>query len=325
MMVGFKVILRIIIGVLVGTGFLLGLFVYLVRQPSAAVEDNGFQGQARPARIEQNLRYIVEDCFPRDAGNPDNLLKTADYVRVRFEEAGLDARYQEYEADGTVFRNVVAVAGPEDGDTWIVGAHYDAYMERPGADDNASGVAVLIEIAELLGGMEDIPARVVFVAYCTEEPPYFASESMGSYVHAHRLAATSHRVAGMVCLEMLGYYCEVQPWPVALLDLAYPDRGDFIAVVGRWADRKLARSLRTWIDGTPGIDAVSYNGPDPGGLSYSDHRNYWAEGFSAVMVTDTAFIRNPHYHTEQDTPEKLDYHKMASIAEGVAGFLHSRR
>ncbi len=113
MMVGFKITLRIIIGVLVGTCILLGLFVYLVRQPSAAVKGNGFEGQASPARIKQDLRYMVEDCFPRDAGNPENLLKVAEYVRARFEDAGLDARYQEYEAEGTVFRNVLGVAGPE--------------------------------------------------------------------------------------------------------------------------------------------------------------------------------------------------------------------
>ncbi len=317
-------IIKIFIGVIGGIFLLLGFFVGLVRQPMAAVDRNGFQGLASAARIEEDLRFIVESCFPRDAGNPDNLLTAAVYIRAGFEEAGLEARFQEYEADGQTYRNVVGTLGPRSGTVYVLGAHYDAYMERPGADDNASGTAVLMEIARLLGDRDDLQAQIVFVAFCTEEPPYFASTNMGSYVHAHQLAAGPDRVAGMICLEMLGYYTEEQPWPMWLLDLAYTDRGDFIAVTGRWSDRILAREVRSWIDGTAGIDAVSYNGPDPGGLSYSDHRNYWAEGISAVMITDTAFIRNPHYHTAEDTPDTLDYGKMASIAEGVAGFLHSR-
>jgi len=320
-----KSLIRIIAGVLAVGCLLLGLFVYLVRQPAGSVEQNSFSGQADAARIEGDLRYIVEDCFPRDARHPDNLRKAAEYIDAQFKETGLPSSFQDYSADGTAYHNVVAALGPADGEVWVVGAHYDAYGEKPGADDNASGTAVLVEIARLLAARDAPAVRVVLVAYCTEEPPYFGSENMGSYVHAHRLAEDPERVGGMIGLEMLGYYCEVQPWPVALLDLAYTDRGDFIAVAGRWADRKLARELRRWIDGTAGIDAVSYSGPDPGGLSFSDHRNYWAEGFTAVMITDTAFIRNEHYHTDGDTPETLDYHRMAAIAEGVAGFLHARR
>jgi len=302
---------------------LLSFFVGLVRQPMAAVETNEFQGLAIPERLETDLRHIVEQCFPRNAGHPEKLLEAAGYIRDRFDEAGLRVSFQEYAADGSTYRNVVAGLGNEEGETWVVGAHYDAFMEKPGADDNASGTAVLIEIARLLAG-RDLPVRVLLVAFCTEEPPHFASENMGSFVHARGLARGPHRVAGMICLEMVGYYTDVQPWPSWLLDVAYTDRGDFIAVTGRWSDRVLARELRAWIDGTAGIDAVSYNGPDPGGLSLSDHRNYWAEGIPAVMVTDTAFIRNPYYHTDDDTPDTLDYHKMAAIAEGVAGFLHSR-
>ena len=318
-----RTIIKILIGVIVGVFLLLGFFIGLVRQPMAAVSSNDFEGLASAQRIEEDLRFIVESCFPRDAGNPDNLLTAAVYIRAAFEEAGLEARFQEYEADGETYRNVVGILGPAGGDTYVVGAHYDAYMERPGADDNASGTAVLMEIARLLGG-KDLQARIVFVAFCTEEPPYFASTNMGSSVHARQLAASADRVAGMICLEMLGYYSEVQPWPVWLLKLAFPGRGEFIGVAGRWSDRILAREVRSWIDGTAGIDAVSYNGPDPGGLSLSDHRNYWAEGFTAVMVTDTAFMRNPHYHTIDDTPDTLDYDRMAAIAEGVSGYLRSR-
>jgi len=318
-----RTLIKISIVSALGILLLLAFFVVLVRQPLAAVKASPFAGRASAARIESDLLTIVEDCFPRDAGNPENLARAATHIAGRFAEAGLRVAYQDYTAGGTPYRNVVASAGPEAGDILVVGAHYDAYMEKPGADDNASGVAVLLEIARLLGD-EPLTRPVVLVAFCTEEPPYFASEQMGSFVHARRLAESGEPVSGMICLEMLGYYTEVQPWPVWLLDVAYPDRGDFIAVVGRWSDRQLARELRSWIDGTGGIDAVSYNGPDPGGLSLSDHRNYWAEGFTAVMVTDTAFIRNPNYHTDRDTPDTLDYEKMAAIAEGVAGYLQAR-
>jgi len=317
-------IIKIAITVIIGVLLLLTFFVGLVRQPMAAVKSNPFDGLADPARVKADLLHIVEDCFPRDAGNPEKLLEASEFIAGRFREAGLRVSFQEYVADGTTYRNVVAAMGPENGKVTVTGAHYDAYMEKPGADDNASGVAVLLEIARLLGGAEPPRQRVVLVAYSTEEPPYFASENMGSFVHARGMAAAAEQVTGMVCLEMVGYYTEVQPWPLWLLDLAYPDRGDFIAVVGRWSDRIMAREVRSWIDGTTGIDAVSYNGPDPGGLSLSDHRNYWAEGYTAVMVTDTAFIRNPNYHTHRDTPDTLDYDKMAAIAEGVAGYLQAR-
>jgi hypothetical protein len=122
----------------------------------------------------------------------------------------------------------------------------------------------------------------------------------------------------MVSLEMIGFYASEQPWPSRLFALAYPTHGNFIAVVGRWADRKLAREIRRGIAGASTVPAYSFSGPLIAGVEASDHSSYWAEGFTAVMVTDTAFIRNPNYHAPTDVLETLDLERMAQVVTGVA-------
>jgi len=198
----------------------------------------------------------------------------------------------------------------------VVGAHYDVCGDLPGADDNASGVAGLLEIARLLATR---PPRVPveLVAFSTEEPPFFGGADMGSAVHAADLLRQRVHVTGMICLEMIGCYTDGtvrSPW---LLGLVYPRRGDFVAVVGRWEDRRLARRVKAGAKGAGGIRVVSFSGPPILGADLSDHRNYWSSGFHAVMVTDTAYLRNPRYHTSLDLPETLDYRRMAAVVDGV--------
>ncbi len=141
---------------------------------------------------------------------------------------------------------------------------------------------------------------------------------MGSAVHAASIARTGDAPIGMISLEMIGYYATEQPWPSRLFALAYPTRGDFIAVVGRWTDRTLAREIRRGISGASNVAACSYSGPLIAGVEASDHSSYWAEGFRAVMVTDTAFIRNPNYHAPTDVLDTLDIGRMAQVVTGVA-------
>jgi Zn-dependent M28 family amino/carboxypeptidase len=212
---------------------------------------------------------------------------------------------------------VIAEFGPAGGDVLVVGAHYDAFVETgplPGADDNASGTAGLLELARLLGTRR-VDRPVILVAYANEEPPFFGSEAMGSAIHAESLAATGRRVRGMICLEMIGYFSPRQTWPNRLFALIYPSRGDFIGVAGGWSDRQLARDVKRAMLGA-NIDVVSFSGPRATSDA-SDHRNYWPHGWPAVMITDTAFLRNPNYHTNRDTAETLDYAKMAAVVDGV--------
>jgi hypothetical protein len=294
--------------------------IVLVRQPSLSKAPRLVKGRADPARLRKDVAFLTRDASPRDVQHPDKLELAAKYINAELLKTGAAVVSQPYTVHSRTFRNVVARLGPDDPGALVVGAHYDAFGEtnaNPGADDNASGVAGLLEIARLLGA-EPLARPLVLVAYSTEEPPYYHSDSMGSVVNAASLRQTGSRPIGMVSLEMIGYFAKEQPWPSRLFALAYPTRGDFIAVVGRWADRGLARELRRGINGASTVAAYSYSGPVVAGIEASDHSSYWAEDYTAVMVTDTAFIRNANYHAPTDTLETLDFERMAQVVTGVA-------
>jgi hypothetical protein len=216
-----------------------------------------------------------------------------------------------FESAGRRVRNIEAGTGDI-----VVGAHYDTVPGSPGADDNASGVAVLIELAAMLRHRS-----IRFVAFANEEAPYFLGPEMGSFVYARERGAG---VKAMFSLEMLGYYSDApgsQTYP-PLLRFFYPDRGNFIAFVadlGAW--RLLRDSLRLFRKSSrfpsQGLAAPAF----VPGITRSDHWSFRRQGFPALMVTDTAYHRNPHYHLPSDTPEKLDYERMSQVTLGLAGML----
>ena len=218
---------------------------------------------------------------------------------------------QEFTSGGRKVRNIETGSGD-----LVVGAHYDTVPGSPGADDNASGVAVLIELARL------VPSGVRFVAFANEEAPYFLSPEMGSFVYARERGA---KVRAMFSLEMLGYYSDApgsQNYP-APLSLFYPDRGDFIAFVGDLGARGLVRrSIESFRKHakfpSEGLAAPSFIP----GIAWSDHWSFRKHGTPAVMITDTAFYRYPHYHRASDTPDKLDYERMARVTLGLAEMLN---
>ena len=294
--------------------------VVLVRQPSFSNAPRLVKTRADPRRLRTDVAFLTHDASPRDVQHPENLELAAKYISAELSKAGAVVVSQPYAVHGRTFRNVIVRLGPDGPGALVVGAHYDAFGDtnaNPGADDNASGVAGLLEVARLLA-VQPLARPLLLVAYCTEEPPYTHSDFMGSAVHAASLTRAGAAPIGMVSLEMIGYYAPEQPWPSRLFALAYPTRGDFIAVVGRWADRGLARDLRRGINGVSTVAAYSYSGPAIPGTAASDHSCYWAEGYTAVMVTDTAFIRNPNYHAPTDTLETLDFDRMAQVVTGVA-------
>ena len=186
----------------------------------------------------------------------------------------------------------------------------------PAADDNASGVAALIELAYLLG--RHPPARPVeLVAYSLEEPPTYQTDSMGSAVHARSIAADTENVLGVIVLEMVGTFSDQrgsQSYPMPMLHLLYPNRGNFIGVVGRWGHGHWIKTVKKAMKDRTPLPVRSIRAPAlVPGIEMSDHQNYWPLGLPAVMVTDTAFLRNPNYHTLQDTPDRLDYSAMAQV------------
>jgi hypothetical protein len=309
--------LRVLAVALAALAVLYGLAFLAIRQPAPGSVPFLGEERADAERLRRHVEFLAIQAAPRDVDHPENLDRAADHIRESFARSGTRVEEQTYTAHGRSFRNVLASFGPASGPVLIVGAHYDAFGgfgENPGADDNASGTAGLLELARLLAG-RPLARRVVLAAYSTEEPPFFGSPQMGSAVHARALGDAE--VGGMICLEMIGFFAEEQPWPDPLLDLLYPDRGDFIGVTGRWADRELTREIKRALRAAGVVPVYSFTAPRSAGLDASDHMSYWNRGISAVMITDTAYLRNPSYHAPGDTAASLDYRRMAGVVDGV--------
>ncbi|MCP4657544.1 MAG: M28 family peptidase [bacterium] len=275
--------------------------------------------RADPQRLQADVRMLVESFFPRDYTHPGNLDLAAAYLGEQLEQAGGKVSEQSYEVAGRSYRNVVAAFGAETDDRIVVGAHYDACEPLPGADDNASGTAGLLELARMLGRAE-LARRVELVAYTLEEPPFFRSPQMGSAVHARSLHRSGVRVRAMISLEMIGFFSDEpgsQELP-PLFGALYPSTGNFIAIVGKWGHPRLVREIKKAMRGATDLPVESINAPAwiPG-VDFSDHLNFWRHGYPAVMLTDTAFYRNGAYHSARDTPETLDYDRMAKVIDGV--------
>jgi peptidase M28-like protein len=273
-----------------------------------------------PDRLEAHVRTLSETFFPRAVTHPAQLDQVAAYVRQEFARAHGRVSEQPYTAAGTTYRNVLALFGPDTKERIVVGAHYDAAGPRPGADDNASGVAGLIELAHLLREAS-LPLCVELVAFTLEEEPYLHDAPMGSAVHAASLRRQNIPVRLMLSLEMIGYFTDAphsQRFPLPFLSAVYPSQGNFIAVVGNLSQGLVVRRVKRAMRSASPLPVHSFNAPSSvPGVDFSDHRNYWRAGYNAVMVTDTAFYRNPHYHTTQDTAETLDYGRMAMVVQGV--------
>jgi Zn-dependent M28 family amino/carboxypeptidase len=263
---------------------------------------------------------LAQRFVPRDYTHPENLDRAAAYIRAEFTRAGGATSEQPYSARGRMYRNVVAFFGPESGERIVVGGHYDVDGALPGADDNASGVAGLIELAYLLGRSPP-RTRVELVAYSLEELPFFGTPYMGSAVHARSLKQQRAEVRAMFSLEMIGYFSDEpasQQFPLDALRPFYPSRGNFIAVVGKPGQTSLVRKIKRAMRNASSLPVHSINAPRwiPG-VDFSDHVSYWDLGYPAVMITDTAWYRNPNYHTARDTAETLDYARMAMVVQGV--------
>jgi Zn-dependent M28 family amino/carboxypeptidase len=273
-----------------------------------------------PALLQQHVIKLSQELGPRDEGHIENLDRVSAYIKDEFQKTNARVSEQPYRVEGKSYLNVIAQFGPTTGKRIVIGAHYDTAGPLPGADDNASGVAGLLELARLLG--KQPPAVLVeLVAFTLEEPPYFRTTGMGSSVHAKSLRDQQVEVIAMISLEMIGYFSDSegsQHFPSAILQAFYPSRGDFISVVGRVADGLITRRIKAAMLQTASLKVYSINAPAfiPG-IDFSDQLNYWQAGYRAVMVTDTAFYRNLNYHTANDTADKLDYKRMALVVEGV--------
>ena len=276
--------------------------------------------QVDPKRLEAHVKHLTVDLYPRSYDQLHNIDLAAQYIFNELEAAGGSVTVQDVSAPEAPYKNIVARFGPPSGPVVVIGAHYDTHGDTPGADDNASGIAGLLELARLLG--RTTQARPIeLVAYALEEPPYFRTEHMGSAWHARSLRAANQEVAFMLSLEMIGFFSDEpgsQNYPVPAMSLLYSDRGDFIALIGKLSDFGPMRRIKALMTGATNLPVYSLNAPPRlQGVDYSDHLNYWHEGFPAFMVTDTAFFRNKNYHLASDTYETLDYGRMAKVVQAV--------
>lgn len=284
---------------------------------------------ARKERIYADVGFLTSLRPYRNWQNLESLEKVCHYLRKEFSNAGYETRDQKWIASGNEYTNVIASYNPEKSKRLVVGAHYDVAGDQPGADDNASAVAGLLETARLVAkNKPDLDYRIDFVAYCLEEPPFFTTPQMGSYVHAQSLLEEKADVLGMICYEMIGYFSEEpgsQGFPDPSLAKIYPHKGNFIIVVGIGQNREFNEKVYRLMKEKAQVDVQLINMPVKEGLAgMSDQRSYWHFGYNALMINDTSFLRNPHYHKKSDTIETLDFEKLTEVVncsyKAVTGF-----
>ena len=272
-------------------------------------------------RLQRDVEHLATTIGARGATDLDGLMEARDFLRTRLDAMGLVAQIDAFDAAGETYWNVeVEFSG--DGSTdevVLVGAHYDVCGSRPGADDNGTGVAALLEIARLAKEAQ-LKRTLKLVFFANEEPPFFGTELMGSRVRARAMTESGENVVAMFSLESIGYYrddagSQEYPFPLGYF---YPDQGDFIAFVGNPISSSLVRdSVRAFRETTNFPSQGSVLPSFVPGVFWSDHASFWEEGTAAVMVTDTAPFRNPNYHRGTDTPETLDFLGMARVVGGI--------
>jgi Zn-dependent M28 family amino/carboxypeptidase len=271
------------------------------------------------------LLALVTTPEPRNYQHLASLNQAADYIKGELKAAGARSTEQAYEVRGQTYRNLIGSFGPEDGPRLIVGAHYDVCGEQPGADDNGTGVAALLELARLLGQLRQLPYRIDLVAYTLEEPPFFRTKHMGSYVHARSLHEAGVPVRGMVALEMLGYYDDrkgSQRYPFGPLKWIYGSRGNYVTVAQKFGNGRFGRQFARHYKAAALLPVKRFKAPAwlPG-IDFSDHLNYWQFNYSAVLLTDTSFYRNQHYHEPTDTLDRLDLRRLGLAVDAVLAAL----
>ncbi len=288
-------------------------------------------------RLQDHLHALTVNIGERSVRVPENLEKTAAYITSFYQDIGVAVESQAYSYAELPLDNIVAEiafrADPKH--RFLIGAHYDSVSGTVGADDNASAVAVQLEVARHLAeqkGTNTLDLAVKFVSFALEEPPVYGTRHMGSRVYAKMARTQKEKIDGMICLEMVGYTCKesgCQHYPFPLMFMDYPKQGNFIGIVNNFKSGGFARGLVEQFQENQRLPVVKLTVPFNGwimpAVRLSDHASFWDEGFKAVMLTDSAFFRNPYYHTAADTMDKLDFEFMAEVVESLVIFFLSHR
>lgn len=325
-----KALRAALLGLLIVAGGPTGYFLW-----ATAVPGESFAGPL-PAMTEKELdlskvlRRDIEEIAttPHNLSHAPALESAAQMIERELGNAGYAVEKQYLDGEAQLTRNIEVVVAPASAgaETLVVGAHYDSAMNTPGANDNGSGTAALLALSRelaALSGKSKVRLRLVF--FVNEEPPYFKTNRMGSLVYAEALSRKRETVAGMISLETMGYYRDApgsQNYPFPL-SLRYPDTGNFIAFVATNSSRDFLR--RTVADFRTVARFPSVGGSAPAivqGIDWSDHWSFEQYGMNGLMVTDTAPFRYPYYHKPDDTPDKLDYDRLARVTAALGQMLH---
>jgi len=319
-------------------GFWLGLVIGLVVLPPTLIIACGWYMLAVPGRsykgplpaptpeerdLASRLRahVLAIASAPHNVQHNQELEAAALYIEGELQKIGYSVGRQEFSVDGNNVRNIEAVRDVRDPTaTLVVGAHYDSYEDAPGANDNATGTAAVLELARLLKDWQPERTRLRFVLFVNEEPPYYRTRDMGSWRYAERLSETGERVLGMIALETMGAFSDAPnsqryPQPFGLI---FPSTANFIAFVGLPGARGFLHTVIGSFRRNLAFPSIGGLAPDiVPGIGWSDHWAFQQFGFPAIMITDTAPYRYPHYHLPSDTPDKVDYDKLARITGGL--------
>ena len=285
--------------------------------PAATAEERDLA-----ARLRTHVTAVAS--VPHNVKHYAALERAAQHIERSLQELGYTIDRQAFDVAGRSVRNIAATREPTNGgaaaETLVLGAHYDSYDASPGANDNGTGVAATLELARLLKDWKPDKTRIRYVLFVNEEPPYFRTPDMGSWRYAKQLSERGERVRGMISLETMGFFSDKpgsQEFPPPF-GLIYPSVGNFIAVVGMPASRAFLHEVMGSFRKHTAFPSVGGVAPDAvPGMGWSDHWAFREFGFPAIMLTDTAPFRYPHYHQPSDTPDKIDYAKLARITKGV--------
>ena len=273
-------------------------------------------GSESEKNLQSHVFYLADKIGERNFICDKQLESAAEYIFGEFENYGYKPYNQFYEMEKKKYRNIIAEK-KGNSEIIVIGAHYDSFVGSPGADDNASAVAGLLEIARTIKNI-DTKKTVRFVAFTNEEPPFFYTENMGSRIYANESRRKKEKIIGMISLEMIGYYTEKKQKYPLFLGLIYPKQGNYIALMSDIISSGFARRIKKYFKRHSNFNIRMLIAPrifSP--INLSDNSSFWLAGYKAVMITDTAYFRNPNYHSHTDTADKLDYKSMAEVVGGL--------
>lgn len=280
------------------------------------------QENAQANRMKEDVRFLTEIRPFRNYENIESLEKVVSYIKEQLSNINVGHAEQRWLAEGNEYKNILCSYQPQKQKRLIMGAHYDVCGDTPGADDNGSAVSGLLETIRLIfESKPELDYGIDFVFYCLEEPPFFGTDKMGSYIHARSVSKNKNNIIGMICYEMIGYFSDEknsQDFPMPGLSLIYPSRGNFIMTVGIPKYNAFNKKVFKGMKNKSKVPVYNFSHKLGKSLaSMSDQRNYWEFDIPALMINDTSFMRNNNYHQLSDDMETLDYDKMSQVINSM--------